>query len=714
MKKIILVFSVALFFVFAGFAKAELDQDGLDYLMNQGIVQGDGETGALRLSDNINRAELLKILIEGEDITPSIDDYSDCFPDVGSEWYAPYVCYAKAQGWVMGYTDGYFRPERNVSNAEALKMLLKVKIGDIEDGTDTWYLPYYDLATEKNIIDFNITQDMESFSTRGESFDWLFRLIVVEKENADAYSETVKETFFGNTDSSDDTSDNSDSDDTTDNSSSDKKLVFSGADLNSEDVLLSDEVNEMALWEGYVQAKNGDFKIMSMKLEADFSNDEFNNFSDLKFYFDNDNFYKGKISDNVVSFDFGEGVEIVSGDSMKITLTGDFNALSKAVASDSCVRFVLRSNQVELSGSSYDLSFSDLSGKEVCIDINEFPTETLQTVSDPDSFLALGGASDQFVASMKLAGLNEAVNIDSLSVKFDKLDTAGLYNGSDSDVASDLNAIKTVYLRYSDGTAVLTDSGSEATTSTISNNKALFDKLNLSLGRLENMDILVYVDLNRINDTDIARSGMAFDAYYSHDSGSCDITGATSGTSYVCSDIDGDSKGNGVYVFNNKVIATKSSEQEDKLLNTRREALKFNLSASEYGDAYFTGVKNVNIICSDMSGSGMKVTRAGIYQGTELLGALVGANLCDSTIYIDFAEKQIISSNGDDFTVKLDIENASTDDSIIVNLAVNSDTPGEDSVCWEDYGTDGEDGMEICWIDLGDSFVTTIENEIDY
>ncbi|EKD48065.1 MAG: hypothetical protein ACD_65C00134G0001, partial [uncultured bacterium] len=113
-------------------------------LYELGIIQG-YDDGTFRAGDSINRAEFLKILVEGIGITPDSGEYGDCFSDVGSDWYAPYVCYAKEQGWVSGYSDGSFKPAQEVNKVEALKMLLQVFGYDLDESDDvSGGLPYAD------------------------------------------------------------------------------------------------------------------------------------------------------------------------------------------------------------------------------------------------------------------------------------------------------------------------------------------------------------------------------------------------------------------------------------------------------------------------------------------------------------------------------------------------------------------------------------------
>lgn len=111
----------------------------------------------------LNRAELMKLLVESAEDTPDAEYYRDCFPDVRNEWYAPYVCYAAEQEWVGGYPDGTFQPGRAVNTAEAIKMLVEsrdfdlveptIEAGTAPFGTGSWYAPYIATAIEEGIAD---------------------------------------------------------------------------------------------------------------------------------------------------------------------------------------------------------------------------------------------------------------------------------------------------------------------------------------------------------------------------------------------------------------------------------------------------------------------------------------------------------------------------------------------------------------------------------
>ncbi len=119
-------------------------KESIDYLQTNGVVSGypDGSFGPDR---NISRAEILKIILESS-LDTELPSTINCFPDVQDQRYAKYVCYAKTHHIVKWYPDGTFQPWKSVSNAEALKMSLESfgfhKPAKIGERRYQWYLDF--------------------------------------------------------------------------------------------------------------------------------------------------------------------------------------------------------------------------------------------------------------------------------------------------------------------------------------------------------------------------------------------------------------------------------------------------------------------------------------------------------------------------------------------------------------------------------------------
>lgn len=96
------------------------------FLKDRSVIRG-YEDGTYKPTRNVTRAEFLKIImLAAGHAIPSLPLSSDPFPDVsGGLWSAGYIKAAVDLGVVSGYPDRLFRPDRTVSRVEALKMMLK-------------------------------------------------------------------------------------------------------------------------------------------------------------------------------------------------------------------------------------------------------------------------------------------------------------------------------------------------------------------------------------------------------------------------------------------------------------------------------------------------------------------------------------------------------------------------------------------------------------
>ncbi len=92
----------------------------IEKLATDGVLEGYLD-GTFKPKKTIQRDEFVKIIMETADLTN--ESAKNCFPDVKEEWYAKYVCSAKEEGIIGGYSDGYFHPERQINFVEASKII---------------------------------------------------------------------------------------------------------------------------------------------------------------------------------------------------------------------------------------------------------------------------------------------------------------------------------------------------------------------------------------------------------------------------------------------------------------------------------------------------------------------------------------------------------------------------------------------------------------
>lgn len=107
-------------------------------LVSQGILKG-YDDGTFKPDQNVTRAEAIKIILLGSGIT--LDGASNLpaltFSDVTSaDWYYDYLKIAVNKGIVKGYEDGTYKPSQNVNKAEAMKLVLIASGVNVEAVTE--------------------------------------------------------------------------------------------------------------------------------------------------------------------------------------------------------------------------------------------------------------------------------------------------------------------------------------------------------------------------------------------------------------------------------------------------------------------------------------------------------------------------------------------------------------------------------------------------
>lgn len=202
-----LLFSNTALAAFSDVTIASPNKTAIDYLEFYGVIGGYPD-GTFRPGNEINRAELMKILVEGQGIRPDVNEYRECFPDVTDQWFAPYVCYARQQGWVDGYPDGNFRPANSVNNVEALKMILNARNFTIDTSyatqkfrnmdTSHWFYRYLITAEKHNLID-RVLAPGENY-TRGDVSEVMFRAMAIDQAEVTVYDDEVRERVQVNND----------------------------------------------------------------------------------------------------------------------------------------------------------------------------------------------------------------------------------------------------------------------------------------------------------------------------------------------------------------------------------------------------------------------------------------------------------------------------------------------------------------------------------
>ena len=111
-------------------------------LENAGVIVDTRTNGKFRPNDAITRAELASMIAQFAGLESAS---AAKFNDVGSRyWAAEEIAIAAKMGWINGYPNGSFRPDRNVTRAELMAMVNRAlgrtpkSADDLLSGMKTW------------------------------------------------------------------------------------------------------------------------------------------------------------------------------------------------------------------------------------------------------------------------------------------------------------------------------------------------------------------------------------------------------------------------------------------------------------------------------------------------------------------------------------------------------------------------------------------------
>lgn len=158
----ILVLSMILGSIGMAFAApSEANQSAIDKMVELGFVQGD--EGGLRLDETITRAELAVIAtrMAGLEDVALKSNYQGGFSDVTPDmWDNPVmngaINVAAGQGLVKGYPDGTFQPGNDITNAEAITLMVRMVVSAEEAAkldAGVWPAAYITKAAELGLLE---------------------------------------------------------------------------------------------------------------------------------------------------------------------------------------------------------------------------------------------------------------------------------------------------------------------------------------------------------------------------------------------------------------------------------------------------------------------------------------------------------------------------------------------------------------------------------
>ncbi len=157
-----------------------------------GIMVGD-ENGNMNLDDSVTRAQFATMSVRA---TPGGDSLSQTayapFPDVpATHWSAAYVTVAVQSGYIVGYTDGTFQPDNQISLAEGLTMVLKILGYSSEYFTGTYPQAQMLLADQLGLCD-DVTATLSTdILDRGDAMTIFYNALTAKTSAGQVYLTTL-------------------------------------------------------------------------------------------------------------------------------------------------------------------------------------------------------------------------------------------------------------------------------------------------------------------------------------------------------------------------------------------------------------------------------------------------------------------------------------------------------------------------------------------
>ena len=154
-----------------------------------------GSIDSMRLSQGVNRAEALKVILRGQpNLASSVPSIAHSMPplslfsDVDQRaWFAPYIEVAFRSRLITGYPDGSFHPQGGVTVEEAAAMITRssgdatssasfLTSDDLPNQQHQWYTSALSVLLSKNAVMQGSRFHVGQLLSRGQLFDLVYRM----------------------------------------------------------------------------------------------------------------------------------------------------------------------------------------------------------------------------------------------------------------------------------------------------------------------------------------------------------------------------------------------------------------------------------------------------------------------------------------------------------------------------------------------------------
>lgn len=161
-------------------AKDEALERAIKVLKKAGFITGySADSDDFKVEKNVKRSEFASMIVRAMGLEASAKSLATVptgFKDVPTNhWANGYIAVAKQQGFVNGYTDGTFRPDRQISYQDMATMLT-IALGQAEVGT-VYPAGYIVKAQQLGLFNDVNVPAYTDMATRGDVFKMLYNMI---------------------------------------------------------------------------------------------------------------------------------------------------------------------------------------------------------------------------------------------------------------------------------------------------------------------------------------------------------------------------------------------------------------------------------------------------------------------------------------------------------------------------------------------------------
>ena len=159
--------------------------DAVTRMEADGVLTGYPD-GTFRPGSPITRAQMAVMLVNMREIEP-VSSETPRFPDVAqTHWAYKYVEAAAREGFISGYQDGTFRPDRNVTYDEALTMIVALMGYTLKDLGGSYPTAFTNKARDLGILNTCAILGSE-YATRANVSCFLRDAILASKDDYDVF-----------------------------------------------------------------------------------------------------------------------------------------------------------------------------------------------------------------------------------------------------------------------------------------------------------------------------------------------------------------------------------------------------------------------------------------------------------------------------------------------------------------------------------------------